>query len=323
VKRSGSDLSEGRFASLTLQALTCNEVNMREISKFSESTIATGGGGASLLDIDSALFAANFNQRPFLIGHRLCDHPLFALSSLMDLAKRLPEKDIEYNSGNLPMSVDPKQTPRNGLSIEETIRRIEECKSWMVMKYVENDPVYRDMLHECLAEVKPHSEKIVPGMTLAQGFIFITSPNSVTPYHMDPEHNFLLQVRGSKTVREFDRCVVSAEEMERFYDGAHRNLVYKDEYLAKSWTFDLQPGFGLHFPHTFPHWVQNGPAVSISFSITFRTPDLERISMIHNANGWLRRRGITPASIGASPWRDEIKHQAARVVRRVRRIFGA
>jgi hypothetical protein len=242
---------------------------------------------------------------------------------LMELAQRLPATNIEYNAGNLPVSLDPHLTPLTGLSIDETIRRIEECKSWMVLKYVETDPAYRALLHQCLDEVKPYSEPIAPGMELAQGFIFITSPNSVTPYHMDPEHNFLLQIRGSKTVKQFDRSVVSEEEFERFYDGAHRNMAYKEEYLTKSWTFDLQPGFGLHFPHTFPHWVQNGPNVSISFSITFRTPDLDRRSMVYNVNSFLRRRGLRPTPFGQSAWRDSLKFQGARVWRRVRRTFGS
>src|SRR6478609_2674154 len=85
-----------------------------------------------LLDIDAAEFAANFNRGPFLIGHRLADHPLFALPRLLELARTLPEKNVEYNAGEVPVSCDPSQTPRTGLSIEETVRRIEECKSWMV-----------------------------------------------------------------------------------------------------------------------------------------------------------------------------------------------
>lgn len=276
----------------------------------------------ALLDIDAAVFAANFNQRPFVIGHKLSEHPLFTLGSLLQLATRLAPKDIEYNAGNLPTSIDPALTPANGLSIEETIRRIQECKSWMVLKYVENDPQYRVLLQQTLDEVRPHSERVVPGMSQAQGFIFITSPDSVTPYHMDPEHNFLLQIRGTKKVRQFDRRVVTEEEFERFYGGAHRNMQHKEEYDAHSWTFDLTPGQGLHFPHTFPHWVQNGPAVSISFSITFRTPDLERRAMAYNVNAWLRRRGLRPTAVGVSPWKDVLKVQAYRMCRRVGRLFG-
>jgi hypothetical protein len=276
---------------------------------------------AALLDLDAEKFAANFNRRPFPIGHRLCDHPLFALPKLLELARRLPETDIEYNAGDIPMNLDPSRTPRTGLSVEETIRRIEECRSWMVLKYVENDPEYGVLLRRCLAEIRPHSEPIAPGMVQPEGFIFISSPNSVTPYHLDPEHNFLLQIRGSKTVKQFDRSVVSDEEFEKFYGGAHRNLVFKEEFAAKSWTFELQPGMGLHFPFTFPHWVQNGPSVSISFSITFRTPDLERRAMVYNVNAWLRRWGLRPTPPGQSRWRDALKHIALRMGRRTRRLL--
>ena len=35
-------------------------------------------------------------------------------------------------------------------------------------------------------------------MTEREGFIFLSAPGSTTPAHTDPEHNFLLQVRGPK-----------------------------------------------------------------------------------------------------------------------------
>ena len=278
-----------------------------------------------LLDIDAAEFRACFDRRPFLIGHHLVDHPLFALPRLMELSRTLPAENVEYNAGNIPISLAPELTPRNGLSPEETIRRIAECKSWLVLKYVEHDEHYLALLHRCLDEVRVHSEPSHPGMCKAEAFIFITSPGSVTPYHMDPEHNFLLQIRGSKIVNLFDprdRTILSDEELERFYDGAHRNMVFKEEYQAKAWQYELKPGFGLHFPVTAPHYVRNGPEVSVSFSITFRTPDLDRRSMVHNFNSWLRRRGLTPAPVGAHPWREGMKFFVCRALRRVRRLFG-
>jgi ribosomal protein L16 Arg81 hydroxylase len=163
-------------------------------------------------------------------------------------------------------------------------------------------------------------------MCLAQGFIFITSPGSVTPYHMDPEHNFLLQIRGTKRIHLFDgrdRSIVSEEDLERHYGGAHRNLEFRPEYEDKSLKFDLKPGFGLHFPVTAPHYVQNGSEVSVSFSITFRTPDIERRSMVHNYNAFLRRRGLRPAPVGMHPWRDSVKCFNFRAARKLRRLFGA
>lgn len=268
------------------------------------------------LEISAAEFQVNFNCRPFLIGHHLADHPLFELPRLVELLKSLPEHSIEYNAGDIPMSLDPKLTPRNGLSPEETIRRIEECRSWMVLKDVQQDPGYRELLDECLSEVRPHSEPLVPGMRHAQAFIFVTSPNSVTPYHIDPEHNFLLQIRGAKTVHLFDgrdRNLLREDELEYFYAVKPRNLIFREENRDKAWVFDLQPGYGLHFPVTYPHWVQNQDNVSISFSITFRTPDLEKRRSVYAMNYRLRQRGGKPSPFGKSPWVDTAKYQFQRV----------
>jgi hypothetical protein len=274
----------------------------------------------SRLQFDAGRFAANFNQRPFLNSHSLCDHPLFEIDRLLQLAQTLPEECIEYNAGELPVSIEHAQTPRNGLSSAETIRRIAECKSWLVLKYVDRDPVYRALLDECLAEIREHSEAIAPGMCRGQAFIFITSPGSVTPLHVDPEHNFLLQIRGSKTVHLYDgtdRELVTERQLEHFYCDRGRNMEHKDWYESKSWTFDLPAGAGLHFPVTFPHWVQNGNEVSVSFSITFRTPDLDRRRALYRMNDRLRRWKLSPSPVGAKPWRDSLLFTAARAGRKL------
>lgn len=278
-----------------------------------------------LLDIDPGTFRRCFDRRPFLIGHSLVGHPLFEVPRLLALCRSLPEDSIEYNAGNLPVSVRPECTPRNGLDAQETIRRIAECDSWLVLKYVEQDPEYRALLHRCLAEVAVHSEPIRPGMHMAQGFVFISSPGSMTPYHMDPEHNFLLQIRGSKRIHMFDghdRTVLSEEALERFYCGGPRNMEYAGQESREGWVFDLLPGAGLHFPVTAPHYVRNGREVSISFSITFRTPDLRRRRLVHICNAHLRRHGMHPAPVGAHPWRDRIKYVVAGIVARAHRMVA-
>lgn len=278
----------------------------------------------SLLDFDPVQFAECFDRRPFCITHRLCEHPLFDIERLLKLAQSLPEHHIEYNAGTLPVNQDQKLTPRNGLSVEETVRRIRECKSWMVLKWVEHDPAYRALLQQCLAEVRPHSEPLRPGMRFPQAFIFLTSPGSVTPYHIDPEHNFLLQVRGSKIVRLYDgndRTILTHEELERFYGSKQRNMTLKDENRDRCWTYDLQPGMGLHFPVTFPHWVQNADEVSVSFSITFRTPDLDRRRAVYAWNHQLRRWGLNPTPYGCRPGTDQWKYQWMRLCGRVGQLL--
>ena len=267
---------------------------------------------SALLQLEPYRLEEDFGQAPFLVAHRLSRHALFELPQLVQLARALPASQVEYNAGDVPVSLDPAATPRTGLSAEETIRRIAECRSWLVLKNVERDPQYRELLERCLAEVRPH----VPGMSRERGFIFVSSPGAVTPYHMDPEQNFLLQVRGSKIMQVFDRAVLSEQELEGFFGGAHRNLRYRDEYRSRARAFRLAPGLGVHVPVTAPHWVQNGAEVSVSFSITFQTAASTRLAHVHRMNARLRRLGLRPAPVGGSAVRDRMKQLAFRLLRR-------
>ena len=271
----------------------------------------------NLLDFDTAEFRSKFNRLPFGVRHNLAGHPLFTLRSLLDLTRRLPPHYTRYSSGE--MSVDDglfngKQT---GLSVEETIRQIEECGSWMTIRFVHDDPAYGALMNQLLDQIRPFSEELAADMVMREAFIFVSSPNSVTPYHIDPEYNFLLQVSGTKTIHIFDRSdpeILTELDFERFLSDGSTQVEFKPEYQAKAMSFDLRPGCGAHVPITSPHWVQNGPEVSISFSITFRTPYSDRLQMIHSANAFLRRNGVTPASIGKYPLRDALKYQICRTI---------
>jgi cupin-like protein len=280
----------------------------------------------SLLELEPEPFRAAFGRRPFLVKHRLMEVELFSLPRLVELARRLPESRVEYNAGDVPLTLDPAKAPRTGLSVEETIRRIESSRSWMVLKNVELDPEYGDLLDRCLAEVRQLSDAVAPGMADKEGFIFVSSPGSITPYHMDPEQNFLLQIRGQKTMNVFDgsdRSILSEEQKERFFTGAHRNLVFQDEYQQKARVFELSPGLGVHVPVACPHWVKNGEAVSISFSITFQNNASVRSSLAHCMNADLRRWGLKPSPVGGAAWRDSVKQMAYQAKRRVERLFPA
>lgn len=266
-----------------------------------------------LLALESDVMREDLGRAPFLVRHRLAGHPLFELARLVELARTLPAAQVECNAGDVPLTLDPAATPRNGLSAEETVRRIADCRSWLVLKNVESDPQYRELLEQCLAQVAP----FVRGMSQKQGFVFVSSPGAVTPYHIDPEENFLLQVRGTKTMRVFDREVLAEHELERFFAGAHRNLVYRDEYDARARAFRLSPGLGVHVPVAAPHWVQNGPEVSVSFSITFQSAASRRRANAHRMNARLRRLGMRPAPVGSSAVRDGVKQLAFRLARRI------
>lgn len=264
-------------------------------------------------------FSTHFPERHFRIGHALCGHPLFERDRLIELAKTLPRGCVEYNAGNLSVSQDPKQTPGNGLDVEQTIDRIADCDSWVALKYVERDRDYRRLLIDCVREIAPFSEETAPGTRQLEAYIFISSPGSVTPFHFDDEHNFLLQLAGSKDVHTWDKEVLSPLDVERFYGGAHRNVVYREELDESCRRFTLVPGEGLHIPAHSPHWVKNGPEVSISFSVTFRSAALAKEAAVHRLNAKLRRRGWPVRPYGRSKVGDSAKHFVSRALRKAKR----
>ena len=142
---------------------------------------------------------------------------------------------------------------------------------------------------------------------------------------MDPEYNFLLQVRGEKRINIWDRAdrsVLPEIALEKYFSDVQTQIVYREEFQQKASVFDLTPGKGLHFPVVAPHWVQNGDDVSISFSITFRTPASERRRMVYCANADLRRRGLNPRPPGASAFRDIAKFYAFRAQSGIKRLLG-
>jgi hypothetical protein len=282
-----------------------------------------------LLDLDGATLD-ELNVGPFTIAHHLAKDPRFELPRLVELARAMPESAVEYNAGNVPVDLDPAHIPANGLSIPETIRRIETCGSWMVLKWVENDPTFGKLLNDCLDEVMQFSERVAPGMKRRRGFIFITSPGSVTPFHFDQEYNFLLQIRGSKTVHVFPPSISTEREVEERFAVSHRNLHFQDAFQKSATTFQLSGGIGLHIPVAAPHWVKNGNDVSVSFSITFHTPASERRSALYRANSHIRSLGLTPCAVGRSKLRDSAKYfvfeglrHAARPLKKLReRLVG-
>lgn len=267
-----------------------------------------------------------YPQAPVKLTHRLLDNPLLSLESLVKLATSLPENSVEYNLGNLPIGVAPEDVPTSQLSIADTIKSIEENGSWMVLKRIEQNPEYRKLLFDTLDDIKPLVEAKTGSMLGCEGFIFISSPGSVTPFHFDPEHNILLQVRGEKTMTVFpanDEAVVSPEAHEAFHLGEHhRNQVWREEFAEKGIGITILPGEAIHVPVKAPHWVQNGPHVSISLSITWRSEWSYAEADARAFNRVLRKAGYRPQSPSPYPAQNMAKALAYRAIRRARHSLG-
>jgi len=266
-----------------------------------------------------AKFAGHYPEKPHILAHSLTSHPLLEIEALAQLAERLPTSSVEYNRGDLPIGVDGKPGS-NGMTIAETIRKVAEAESWAVLKNIEQVPAYEALLMGLLEEIRPEIEAATGAMLTPQGFIFVSSPNSVTPYHFDPEHNILLQIRGTKVMTQFpagDTRFVPDEAHETYHSGGPRELKWDDAMLPHGTEFPLGAGEALFVPVMAPHFVKNGPAPSVSLSITWRSEWSYRESDARIFNAILRERGFAPKAPGRFPHQNYAKAYAFRVMRKL------
>lgn len=266
-----------------------------------------------------ATFAARYPEEPHVLAHSLGAHPLMELEALARLAEALPATSIEYNAADQPIGVDGKPAP-TGIPIGETIRNIDGSASWAVLKNIEQHPDYAALLEALLGELRPEIEARTGRMMHTQGFVFVTSPNGVTPYHFDPEHNILLQLRGSKVMTQFpagDARYAPDEVHEAYHTGGGRELTWRDELAAGGREFAIGAGEALFVPVMAPHFVRNGPEPSVSLSITWRSEWSFAEADARAFNGLLRRIGIKPASTGRWPAHNLAKAYGWRALRRL------
>ena len=266
-------------------------------------------------------FAALYPAQAGKLVHALADHPLMTLDALAKLAEALPGDSVEWNPGALPIGIDPADVPRGRRSAGDTIREIYSSASWVVLKRIEQAPAYGALLREALGELEAIVTTRTGAMHQLEGFVFISSPESVTPFHFDPEHTILLQLRGTKTMTVFpggDERLLSAEAQEAFHLGQHhRNLAWDDGFAALGEAVALAPGEAIHVPVKTPHWVKNGPVPSISLSITWRSEWSYAEADARAFNRVLRGMGVRPQRPGEYPAANRGKALAWRAMRRL------
>jgi hypothetical protein len=271
-----------------------------------------------------AKFAASYPEVPQKLEHSLETHPLLELGALADLAKRLPAEYIECNLGDQPLGVDhvPEQL---GERVVETILDIGRAGCWVCLRNVEQQPEYAEFLAYLLEEMRPQIERKTGAMLNPQCFLFVTSPGGVVPYHFDPEHNILLQVRGSKVITIFpagDPAFAADDKHESLHAGGRAELPWRDEIGPQGTPFEIRAGEAVYVPVKAPHHVVNGPEISVSISITWRSPWSHAEADARRLNAMLRRMGIKPRAPRRWPRRNLVKAYGWRTMRKLRELAG-
>lgn len=280
---------------------------------------------------DAAPFST---QRVQAIRHRLHEHPLMQLPALAELAKALyPTKQCRFigQGAQADSAFQHGDADTLGRTIEEVFARIEEPGSWVALYNVETHAAYRALLEEVIDSARPLVEAQEGRIFQVGGFIFVSAPPSVTPFHIDRENNFWLQIRGRKVMNVWDardEGVVPARVREDFvvYGGLD-GVRFEPGFVARSHEFDVGPGEGVYFPSTSPHmtrsdtgWVRPGDGVAVSIGVVFYTEATRRAANVHAWNQLLRRRfGSTPLRPGESAWLDRLKYPFGRTFIELRR----
>lgn len=260
------------------------------------------------------------------IRHNFHEHPLMQLPELAKLAKELRlTEQCRFMASGCTQATPFFHRSRHpeGRDIDEVFKRIEEPGSWVALYHVETHPAYKKFLDEVTDSFRPLIEREQSGIFNVGGFIFISAPPSVTPFHIDRENNFWLQIKGRKSLSVWhhtDREVVRAADVDRFIVyGSLENVRLKDGDIGCGCEFDVGPGDGVYFPSTSPHatrsepgWTSSGDGVSVSIGVVFYTDQTRFVANVHAWNLFLRRFGLSPRDAGRSTLIDCVKYLCGR-----------
>ena len=253
------------------------------------------------------------------VSHTWGSHPLLQFDALVELGQRL-ERSAQTFSFKTDARADANfNTVKDAFPHHEpatdTLRRIADAHAWMLLRHVQTDAVYRQLVDAMLDGIKPQVDRKDPGMCYRAGWIFVSSPQAVTPFHIDQNHVLLLQLFGTKTVYVWDADdteVVSDHARAYFLDTHSLDLVqWREDYRARAQVFELGPGMGVYMPLTSPHMVEIGAEPSVAMSVSYNTDASRRRSLQLVLRERLHELHVDLPPIGRYPLLDRTAHVGA------------
>ena len=272
-----------------------------------------------LVDLDWEAFNPVRTQS---FRHGLSGHPLLQTEQLVELGKRFrgtrrwfafnndARADADFDRVD---ALFPCDRP-----FVDAIRSISDAKAWVLLRHIQVDPVYRQLVDTVLDSIRPQIERRDPGMFYRAGWIFAASPNTVTPFHIDRDHVVLFQIRGTKAIYVWDSDdlqVVSERARDLFHRSHDLKLVqWREEFRARAHRFELQPGMGVYIPQASAHMVETSDDASITISFSYGTRATRRSAMLHMVRDLLHRLGVTPPAVGRSRVFDRLAYACGRAM---------
>jgi hypothetical protein len=270
----------------------------------------------------SAEFSTSVDKIPFLFRHNLSGNELFSRSAIKRLIERvgaLPPKSsltgrtvtrgffIKEGLGSLEWG-----SPQFQKALNEAYDHIDLSGSRIKLSSIHQFDEYAELLANCVTDLSGATGvDFTRRFSRAIATLFISSPGEFTPYHIDQEVNFLLQIEGVKEVEVYDgsdRTVVTPTQLEGFWTGRHFIEPKPD---SKPKNFVMSEGFGIHHPSFFPHTVRVGDRMSVSLSLGFQRAHFT-VAEVSLLNAYLRKLGLNPRPPGVNRGIDAVKSAIAR-----------
>jgi hypothetical protein len=273
------------------------------------------------------------------LHHSFSDHPLLQLPSLRKLAERFRAGGTDQvkfmrTGAKSEDALKILSDSDKGYSLAEAFDRIEEPGSWISLYNVQTDPEYRGLVAEAMECVAPLLNEHDPGAFETDGFIFISSAPSATPFHIDRENNFFLQIHGRKRMSVWDpsdRTVVPERDIEdKIGRGAPSKVRFETGFFARAaFNEELGPGQGVYMPSTAGHTTNTealpkgeDDTYSVSIGIVFYTKATRRAAYAYALNDYLRRLGMSPRPPYESAVLDSLKYPLGRSLVLAKKLVG-
>lgn len=284
----------------------------------------------------------DFDRHPFRFEHELAHHEALKFESLRDIVLSLPRDQVFATRADLKIDADFDRAHIDHAiehTLEATLADMATTNSYVMVRQPDSHPRLRPILELLQEEVRQHIARLTgsssPGRVRLHDpmlYLFISSPNSVTPFHVDRYSTLLLQLQGQKDVMIWerdDRDTVTEEELEFLFGQPYvKNPSYKANQVREPNVIHLTKSQAVHIPFTAPHSVKNGNEVSVSLSFICQTEAALRDANAYRFN-YAMRRVLGPlsgplsasvlGSVGKSELIDTSKAHVVRAVSGVRR----
>lgn len=256
------------------------------------------------------------DHKSFSFRHSLGNYPGLSIPSIQKLTRQLLE-DKRFDQVYCRALGSGKED--DTISADEvlaTLQSFDTAGAWLRLTRVDEiNEELRDICETFYADLSRLLNQDIKSQVMKTFVtLFISSPGAITPYHIDHTWNFLLQIGGRKIVHLYDQNdprVLRQQDKEANY---FKRFSISENTAVPGIAYELAPGDGVHHPVNAPHWVQNGPEISVSLSFGLCLHASNDDAKVHQVNFLLRKLGLNPIPPRQSRWRDSVKIGAINLI---------